>query len=119
MARMAVSPEVDSPAEAQLLRQYHALLQELHDLADTAGAGRPGAVRGGCGGGGVPGPGAGPVTARRLGGGVPGRGRGVRPGDTPPRRAALERLTNYFAEHAGRLDYAGGLAEGRAIGSGA
>jgi hypothetical protein len=34
------------------------------------------------------------------------------------RRPTVERLTNYFAKHIGRLDYAGNLAEGRSIGSG-
>jgi hypothetical protein len=34
------------------------------------------------------------------------------------RRPTVERLTNYFAQHIGRLDYAGNLAEGRSIGSG-
>lgn len=34
------------------------------------------------------------------------------------RRAAVEKLTGYFAKHIGRLDYAGNLAEGRSIGSG-
>ena len=33
-------------------------------------------------------------------------------------RPVVERLTNYFAKHVGRLDYAGDLAEGRSIGSG-
>lgn len=40
-------------------------------------------------------------------------------GDTPERRAALERVIGYFARHVGRLNYAGRLAAGRAIGSGA
>lgn len=39
-------------------------------------------------------------------------------GDTPPRRAALERLVGYFVKHTTRLDYAGRLQSGRAIGSG-
>lgn len=34
------------------------------------------------------------------------------------RRPVIEKLTNYFAKHVGRLDYAGNLAEGRSIGSG-
>jgi len=34
------------------------------------------------------------------------------------RRPTLEKLTNYFAKHKGRLNYAGNLAEGRSIGSG-
>lgn len=34
------------------------------------------------------------------------------------RRPAMERLMSYFAEHIGRLDHAGNLAEGRSIGSG-
>ena len=34
------------------------------------------------------------------------------------RRAALEKLTSYFAKHMGRLNYASDLAEGRSIGSG-
>jgi hypothetical protein len=34
------------------------------------------------------------------------------------RRPAVEKLTNYFAKHIGRLNYAGNLAEGRSIGSG-
>ena len=38
--------------------------------------------------------------------------------DTPRRRAALDRLLNYFLGHLGRLDYAGRLASGDAIGSG-
>lgn len=38
--------------------------------------------------------------------------------DTPSRRTALEKLTNYFAPHLKRLDYAGDLASGRPIGSG-
>ena len=39
--------------------------------------------------------------------------------DTPARRAVLDRVIGYFAPHIGRLDYAGRLAAGRAIGSGA
>jgi hypothetical protein len=39
--------------------------------------------------------------------------------DTPPRRAALERLVAYFVKHKGRLNYADRLATGRVIGSGA
>ena len=35
-----------------------------------------------------------------------------------PQRAALDALTGYLGEHAGRLDYAQRLAEGRPIGSG-
>ena len=35
------------------------------------------------------------------------------------RRRATEKLLGYFAKHSGRLDYAGRLAAGRAIGSGA
>jgi hypothetical protein len=38
--------------------------------------------------------------------------------ETEGRRPAVEKLTNYFAKHIGRLDYAGNLAEGRSIGSG-
>jgi hypothetical protein len=38
--------------------------------------------------------------------------------DTPPRRAALDRMLGYFVGHIGRLDYAGRLAAGDAIGSG-
>jgi hypothetical protein len=38
--------------------------------------------------------------------------------DTPPRRAALDRMLGYFLGHIGRLDYAGRLASGDAIGSG-
>ncbi|WP_435011326.1 hypothetical protein P12x_002633 [Tundrisphaera lichenicola] len=38
--------------------------------------------------------------------------------DTPQRRGALERLLNYFLAHLTRLDYAGRLAAGDAIGSG-
>jgi hypothetical protein len=38
--------------------------------------------------------------------------------DTPRRRAALDRLLNYFLGHLSRLDYAGRLASGDAIGSG-
>ena len=38
--------------------------------------------------------------------------------DTPPRRKALDRLLNYFLGHMTRLDYAGRLASGEAIGSG-
>ncbi|WP_435010820.1 hypothetical protein P12x_002106 [Tundrisphaera lichenicola] len=38
--------------------------------------------------------------------------------DTPKRRGALERLLNYFLGHLTRLDYAGRLASGDAIGSG-
>jgi hypothetical protein len=38
--------------------------------------------------------------------------------DTPRRRAALERLLRYFVAHMSRLDYAGRLASGDAIGSG-
>jgi len=40
-------------------------------------------------------------------------------GDTPGRRGVLERLLKYFVAHIGRLDYAGRLASGDAIGSGA
>ena len=39
--------------------------------------------------------------------------------DTPTRRKALDRLLMYFMAHIGRLDYAGRLAAGEAIGSGA
>jgi hypothetical protein len=39
-------------------------------------------------------------------------------GDTPARRSALERMLNYFVPHMGRIDYAGRLATGDAIGSG-
>ncbi len=39
--------------------------------------------------------------------------------DTPTRRAALDRLLGYFLPHIGRIDYAGRLAAGDAIGSGA
>jgi len=39
--------------------------------------------------------------------------------DTPPRRRPLEKLTNYFAKHTHRLDYAARLAAGQVIGSGA
>jgi hypothetical protein len=38
--------------------------------------------------------------------------------DTPPRRAALEKLVGYFAKHTNRLDDAERLQSGRAIGSG-
>jgi hypothetical protein len=38
--------------------------------------------------------------------------------DTPRRRAALERMLNYFVAHLNRLDYRGRLASGDAIGSG-
>lgn len=38
--------------------------------------------------------------------------------DTPPRRAALERLTTYFVRHIGRVNYRHRLAVGQAIGSG-
>lgn len=38
--------------------------------------------------------------------------------DTPGRRRALDRLLNYFVGHMTRLDYAGRLASGEAIGSG-
>jgi hypothetical protein len=39
--------------------------------------------------------------------------------DTPRRRKVLEKMMNYFAPHAGRLNYAQQLQEGRSIGSGA
>jgi hypothetical protein len=39
--------------------------------------------------------------------------------DTPARRRALDRLLGYFLPHIGRIDYAGRLAAGEAIGSGA
>jgi hypothetical protein len=39
-------------------------------------------------------------------------------GDTPARRAALEKLLGYFAKHTKRLDYRERLAAGQAIGSG-
>ena len=39
--------------------------------------------------------------------------------DTPKRRAALDRMLGYFLNHMSRLDYAGRLASGDAIGSGA
>ncbi len=39
--------------------------------------------------------------------------------DTPARREALDRLLHYFLAHMTRLDYAGRLASGDAIGSGA
>jgi len=39
--------------------------------------------------------------------------------DTPARREALDRMLGYFVGHIGRLDYAGRLAGGDAIGSGA
>jgi hypothetical protein len=39
--------------------------------------------------------------------------------DTPRRRAALDRMLNYFVAHLNRLDYRGRLASGDAIGSGA
>lgn len=38
--------------------------------------------------------------------------------DTPARRGALDRLLGYLLPHIGRLDYAGRLASGDAIGSG-
>jgi hypothetical protein len=38
--------------------------------------------------------------------------------DTPPRRAALDRMLGYFVNHLSRLNYAGRLASGDAIGSG-
>ena len=38
--------------------------------------------------------------------------------DTPNRRGTLDRLLRYFVPHVGRLDYAGRLASGDAIGSG-
>jgi hypothetical protein len=38
--------------------------------------------------------------------------------DTPARRRALDRLLGYFLPHMGRIDYAGRLAAGEAIGSG-
>ncbi len=38
--------------------------------------------------------------------------------DTPARREALDRMLGYFVGHIGRLDYAGRLAGGDAIGSG-
>lgn len=37
---------------------------------------------------------------------------------TPPRRRALDRLLGYFLPHMRRIDYAGRLASGEAIGSG-
>jgi hypothetical protein len=39
-------------------------------------------------------------------------------GETPERRAALEKLVGYFAKHTTRLDYAERLRSGQAIGSG-
>ena len=39
--------------------------------------------------------------------------------DTPARRAALEKMLNYFAKHLPRLHYRRRLANGQAIGSGA
>ena len=39
-------------------------------------------------------------------------------GDTPERRAVLEKLVNYFVKHKTRLDYAQRLKAGQAIGSG-
>ena len=38
--------------------------------------------------------------------------------DTPKRRKALDRLLSYFLAHMSRIDYAGRLAAGEAIGSG-
>ena len=38
--------------------------------------------------------------------------------DTPSRRGALDRMVGDFLNHPGRLDYAGRLASGEAIGSG-
>ena len=40
MSRMTITLEVDSPAQEQLVRQYHALLQELDDLGAAAPAGQ-------------------------------------------------------------------------------
>jgi hypothetical protein len=40
MSRMTITLDVDSPAQEQLVRQYHALLQELNDLAHTAPEGQ-------------------------------------------------------------------------------
>jgi hypothetical protein len=39
-------------------------------------------------------------------------------GDTPERRAAMEKLVGYFAKHTQRLGYRERLAAGQAIGSG-
>jgi hypothetical protein len=39
--------------------------------------------------------------------------------DTPERRSIIEKAVNYFVKHTRRMDYAAGLASGRAIGSGA
>jgi hypothetical protein len=40
MSRMTITLEIDSPAEEQLLRHYHALIQEINDLADRAPQGQ-------------------------------------------------------------------------------
>ena len=40
MSRTTITLEVDSPAEEQLVRQYHALLEEMRDLADRAPEGQ-------------------------------------------------------------------------------
>jgi hypothetical protein len=40
MSRMTMTLEVDSPAQEQLVRRYHALLEELDDLGAAAPAGQ-------------------------------------------------------------------------------
>jgi hypothetical protein len=40
MSRKTITLEVDSPSQEQLVRQYHALLQEMNELADSAPDGR-------------------------------------------------------------------------------
>jgi hypothetical protein len=40
MSRTTITLDVDSPAQEQLLRQYHTFLQELDDLADAAPSGQ-------------------------------------------------------------------------------
>jgi hypothetical protein len=40
MSRTTITLEVDSPAQEQLVRQYHAFLQELNALSDTAPPGQ-------------------------------------------------------------------------------
>jgi len=113
MSPTTITLEISSPEQEALVRQFHALVQELEQLALSAPAGQ---------------------VLDRCEAAVQQRGRqlllesgwsGVcqrvgeeyEKGDTPE-RTALEKRTGYFAKHLQRLKYRERLAAGQAIGSG-
>jgi hypothetical protein len=100
------------PGAAGLLDVFHACLHVSAAAAALHGEGTPGAAAWADG-----------VRGRLLADGWPGLCDALAPALAGPltaaAREAIEGLVGYFAAHTGRLGYAGRLASGRSIGSGA